>query len=104
SRNAGFKAKTQGFWTGELVSDVFVGAILEQIQNVLLQGRRKAVERAAWFPAKGARFAFVVNAVALIVNPNFQVLFRFIFRHKLFIFRKSAEIFRFSAGGFFVRL
>jgi hypothetical protein len=43
---------------------------------------------------------FNLGAIGCALDPfqaklNFQVLFRFIFRHKLFIFRQSGHFFRF---------
>ena len=47
---------------------------------------------------RGAKAREVTDSVCRRMKLNFQDIFRFIFRHKLFIFRKSEHFFRFARG------
>ena len=68
----------------------------------VLSGKVELAEEAEGFKRKDRQEREGVERLRIPKgNLNFQVLFRFIFRFKSFIFRESADFFRFVAGSFF---
>ena len=71
-----------------------IGAHFEDVEDLRLRFGGQSIERAAGKPAERAGFAGVVNGMVVAENVNVRVLFRFVFRHKLLMFRISQLLFR----------